>query len=315
MTRLPLLGLALLLCAALLAAPVAAVENIEYTDARILNVEAPEDGVISSIICADIPAGGDISLNLNAYGEMYLLTIDESGSWGWWDFNVTCVYPNGTAVSKSLSTLRPFAQDYDLTLQPYWISSVNSMYFDVDVNVGLIPLTATFQDAYNPTTVQDLAFSQVSGSFSQPTDVTVFIASAKEWETQASDDPTGALSEALSDFFSWTWDQILVWVGKIPVIGPLFIETIDIVGTTITETYFWISLYFQYWPLLVLLLEFWFISDAMMSTHSLLGLLKRLIKNHVKFFEGLLKFIEISANLIKGIVNAISAIVNALKPI
>lgn len=310
----PLLGVLLLLCA-LFIAPAAAVENIEYTDARVINVEAPEDGVISSIVCADIPGDGEVTLNLNSYGRMYLLTVKESGSWGWWNFNVSCTYPNGTTISKELSTLHPTAADYDLAIQPYWISGVNSMYFDVDVDIGLLPLTVTLQDAYNPTTVQDLAFSQVSGSFSEPTDVTVFIASEDEWEKQASDDPLGAISEGLSDLFAWTWDQVLSNLEKIPGVGSLFVQIIEISTVVVTEIIWAIQTIAEYRNLLILLVEFWIISDAMMHTSSLMGLLKRIVKNHERVIFGLIHFVEITVGIITRIVNAVAAMVQAIKPL
>lgn len=299
----------------LIVAPVAAVENIHYDDVRILNVEAPADGVISSIVCADIPGDGEVTLNLNAYGRMYLLTVEESGSWGWWNFNVSCTYPNGTTVSKELSTLHPTAVDYDLTLQPYWIEGVNSMYFDVDVAVGLLPLTVSLQDAYNPTTVNDLAFTQVSGSFSEPTDVTVFIASYDEWETQASDDPLGALSEGLSDLFAWTWDQVLSNLEKIPGVGPLFVQVIEIVTIAATEIIWALQVIVSYRNLLILLVEFWIISDALLHTSSIMGLLKRIVKNHERVILGLIHVVEILVDIVTQIVHAVAAIVQALKPI
>jgi len=299
----------------LLTVPVAAVEEIYYDDVSLVNIDAPQDLTISSIRCADIPAGGSANLNLNAYGQLYLITVEESGSLGWWHFNVTCHYPNGTSASQDLSTLRPFARDYDLTIQPYWITGATDWVLDIDLAVGLVPLTATFQDAYNPTTVQALAFSQASGSFSNPTDVIIYLVTQAEWDAQASNDPTAGLTEGISDLFSWTWIQLLSWVALIPGVGPLFAAAIEITALVISEVFWWFTIAIYHRNLLILLIEFWIIADAMLNTKSLMGMLKKIVNNHIKIARGLIWLTKVSVGLILRVIQAVANAVSALKPI
>lgn len=339
--RLPAAGsllTCLLLALAVLIAPAAAVEKLEFQDAQVVNVEAPEDLMISSINVKDIGPNSNLTLNLNAYGEMYLLSVGCQEGMGWWDFDVACTYPNGSVSSEHLRTWKPpyVTKDYDVVIQPYFIDA--DWWFDVDVYVGLRPFTASFfrgnidgalkEDLgevldgdlgapfreYRP--FPPLAFSQISGTITKPAYVAVYLTTQAEFAKQQENDLGQKIEQGISEFFSWSWNQILIWTAKIPGIGPLFSETLEIVSLTVTEIYFWIRLlFFEYYYEVLLLLEFWFISDAMLHSKSLMALLKRLVQNHIKFFEGIIHLIEVSANLIRGIVHAISGIVSALKPL
>jgi hypothetical protein len=309
--------IACLLVLALLIAPAAAAEKLEFEDATIINVEAPEDLCISSIQINDIAPNGDLQLNLNAYGEMYLLTVKNKENWGWWEFWINCTYPNGTVQSEYLKTWKtPYiTTDYDVVIQPYFLKA--DWHFDVDVHIGIVPFRASFRRGagdfqhYAP-----VAFSQVSGTTTNPTFVVVYLTTQEEYAQQQENDLGAKIGQGVSEFFSWTWDQILLWTAKIPGIGPLFSDSIEIAALTVSEVFFWVKLiFFEYWYIVILLLEFWFIGDAMMHSRTLFALCKRLVRNHVSFVEGCIKIIEISVDLVRGLISTISAVVNALKPI
>lgn len=308
-------AISLFLLLAVLIAPAAAAEELCFVNSRIVSVDAPEDMVISSLKISNLPPGGNISLNLNAYGQLYLLQVTTHKDWGWWNFDVSCTYPNGTTASQHLSSLQPFAGDYDLTLQPYWIPGSGDWLFDIDINVALLPLTATFQDSYNPTKVQVLAFSQVLGTLTEPGDVIVYLASRDEFEDQQKNNPITPIIDGAKTFFAWSWDALMDWIGKIPGIGPLFVSGIEITVTIVTEIVWWFYVAFQYRNLLILLVEFWIISDALSNTKSLFALLRRIVQNHIRIAEGIIWLTETTVGLILKVVQTVAAAVNALKPI
>jgi len=311
----------------LLTVPVAAVETLIFEDATLINVEAPNDLMITSIRCADIPVGGNISLNLNNYGQMYVLQVTSSKSWeSWCDFDVTCTYPNGTSDSKHLSSLNPAAAlggGYDLTIQPYFMTA--DSIIDVDIAVGLLPLSAEFRDdiSYNPLFGVEMegqytpvfAFSQVSGSLTHPGDITLYMTTQEEYQAQQENDLILKFQQAAKDIFSWSWEQLLMWIEKIPGVGPLFAAALEITALVISEVFWWFTIAIYQRNLLILLIEFWIIADAMLNTKSLMGMLKKIVNNHIKIARGLIWLTEVSVGLILKVIQAVANVVSALKPI
>lgn len=306
---LPLLLVALVV----LVVPAAAVEEIDYSSVKSFDISASEDLVISSVLVSEIPEGGDVSLYLNAYGQIYLLSVESNKDWGYWGFNVSCTYPNGTTQSETLNRLEPFAGTYRVMVQPYFVRG-NLPQLSVGLKVGLMPtLSATFQGSGLYPQVDDLAFYQVTGSMSEASDVAVWMVTADEFESQQDDDLGLAVSEAVSAFFSWTWEQVLLWSEKVPYVGGFFSISLGLVGVVIGELVWLLAdIIVQYLTLLILMVESFIIVDAVTSTRQVIPMLIKIVKNNIWVIRGTISIVQ---TLLDLLLKPMDTIANILKTI
>lgn len=313
------LPLLLLICLLAFGIPAAsAMEEVHYEQTPHFTAQATDILTIASIRAANCEPGSSQQFMLNAYGQTYQLEVVSERNWGWWNFNVSCQYPNGTMAYKDLSAFAPFAIDYDLTIQKYFLA-VDGI-FDLDVNVALLPLTARFEGLEADLKGMDygvLAFSEVSGSTAPGTfDITTYFVTPDEFKEFEKNSLRLKLGAAVQGLFDWGWDNIITFAGKIPYIGP-FLETgLFVTGIVLEEIFFWLYLIFIEYPELVILtVEFFIIGDALLTTRSLMSLVNRIIENHIKVFEFVINTAVTAIEVIIRIIQAIANAINAIRPI
>jgi len=310
----------ILLCLALiLIIPAQAYEKVEYNKVKTFDVKAPEDLTIQQVYLNNILFDGSQTIYFDAYGDTYTLTIKgEKQGAGWRHFWINMTYPNGSTESKEYRILRPFTNDYDIKIQYYWIEA--DTLLDVDIYVSsLDPLTSEFDNllgVYEFNTSAYLIFSEVSGISNKEMDVEVFLINDEELAEIRSGNVLPALGDFTFQTFQWTWDMVLNFVGAIPYVGPLISTGLEISGGFITEIFWWFKLFvIDNFAITVIIIEFFIIADAILSTRSLMALVRRIIKNHVavlNFFRDMVLFM---VNLLMSIIRTVASIINALKPI
>lgn len=304
----------LILLAALLIAPVSAGESIVIEDVSAWNIEDTDDLTISSVRLGNCPPGSQQSVQLDAYGEVYTIGVVSSQNWGYWDFNISCTYPNGTTAYREITSFAPYAFDYDLTIQKYFLAA--DWLFDVDVNVALLPLTVEFESDLIKSEYDALAFSSVTGTSSDPIHVTAYFVTWEEFKSQRENDLGLKIGVGAQDLFNWAWDGVLPIVGKIPYVGEHLEPFLLVTGFALEETAFWLYLFLVEYPELTFgMVEFLIICDALLNTRTLWKLLERIVDDHVKFAEFLLKLIMGAIDMITRILSAVAAIINSIKPL
>lgn len=313
------LPLLLLICLLAVGIPAAsAMEEMHYEQASHFTAQATESLTIASIRAANCEPGSSQHFTLDAYGQTYQLGVVSEKNLGWWGFNVSCEYPNGTIAYRDLSAFAPFAMDYDLTIQKYFLAA--DWIFDLDVNVALLPLTARFEGPEADLKGMDygvLAFSEVIGSTAPGTfDITMYLVTPDEFKEFQKNSLLLKLGGAVQGLFDWAWDSIISFAGKIPYVGP-FLETgLSVTGIVLEEIFFWLYLIFIEYPeLVVLTVEFFIIADALLTTRSLMSLANRIIDNHIKVFEFVINTAITAIEVIMRVIQAIANAINALKPI
>jgi hypothetical protein len=299
--------------------PVQAYEKVEFNRVKTFDVKSPEDRTIQQVYLNNILFDGYQTIYFDAYGDTYTLTIKgEKQGAGWRHFWINITYPNSTTESKEYRILRPFTNDYDIKVQYYWIES--DTLLDVDIYVSsLDPLTSEFDNLlgiYEFNTSAYLIFSEVSGISNQEMDVEVFLITSDELEQINQENILPALGDYISQGFVWTWNMVLAFVENVPVVGPYLSDALTISGIFIGEVFWWIKLFLiDNFAITVIIIEFFIIADAILSTRSLMALVRRIIKNHVavlNFFRDMVLFM---VNLLMGILRTVASIINALKPI
>lgn len=313
----------LLLCLLILfssIAPAMALTQVTRNDVTSWNIAATNGtNCIASLEFNDLDPNHDVNMIFNHYGEIFTLDITCVKTWGYWNYNISLTYPNGTTVSENLKSFQPFATDADIKVQSYWqtVDNVLDSILDVDVYVGLMPLTASFGDVALPD-YTDIAFSQVSGTSSVPGDLLVFLVNKEEFEEQVSDDPLGALYGLADSIFAWAWSSVVTWLSQVPGIGPYIVPTLNFAGILVDDLLWYANLLFIEYPETTLMsIEFYIIASVIVKTKrraNLAVMLDRIVQKHVaviEFFYGLLLGVF---NMISGLLSAIANIVNSLKP-
>ncbi|UUX92079.1 hypothetical protein [Methanoplanus endosymbiosus] len=315
---------AVLLLLLTLACPAAmAIQEETLEDIQTFSFEAPEGLLLSGLRVSNLPAGGNFSGNFNAYGDNYLLTVGSYQEWGWWNFDIDCQYPNGTTQSIHLSKLAPFSLDYDLNVQP-WVTQTDWM-LDVDVSVSVLPLQAVFpaEVGANPfmtiegsSAMASIAFANITGTTTDPADVTIFISTPEEFKEQQENNWLAKIGATVDLFFQWTWDNILNFAADIPYIGKYLETGLTLAEIIISEVFFWFSLIFIEYPELTFLtMEFFILGDALISTRTLSSLVRKVVQNHIAFVEFMYSMIVRAIELFSRLITVITEIIQSLKPI
>lgn len=314
--------------------PAAAVTTYRETGITSFDVEAPKNGVIATVNLDNIPANFVANVEFDAYGEIYLFEIVNTRPellgvpTGYWIYDISLTYPNSTVATATLKSFQPLATDTDIKIQYFGQRELDAIW-DVDVYVGLLPLTASFVRPYsNPDAVGEnfpenllytrLAFSRVSGTCTQPVDFKAYISTEEEFKKQQAEDLAYSIKESFELFFSWTWDAILTFVEMIPGVGPYFAMTIELVVVLVDDLFFYIKLFFiDYLETTLLTLEFFILADALINVSkraSIMTFVERIVSNHVKVITFVGGVILAAVSLVPMIVETVTRIVDALKP-
>jgi len=301
----------LLLLLAAAVSPASAVEEITREGIKTFNIEAPEGYSLSGMEIYDLPANSNNTFQFDAYGKTYTLQANSTKSWGWWNFDLALTYPNGTVETKRLESLAPAAFDWDLHVQYYFLN-VDSV-FDLDVYATLLPLSASFGTATNSEILQ---FSSVSGNSSDPFDLKLYATTQEEFEKQANLDLGLQFSEAIDEFFSWTWDAVLSFVGLIPYVGDDLVTAILIASYIIDEVFFYFNLFFvEYIEVTILSMEFFIMTYSLHRTKSKspVKLIKNVVNDHAAFIGWVIDKARLAIDLLTSIIRTIASIVQSLK--
>ena len=313
MTHRPAFGIFFLfLLLTLSIAPASAVEEITREGIKTFNIEAPEGYSLSGMEIYDLSANSNNTYQFDAYGKTYTLQANSTKSWGWWNFDLSLTYPNGTVETKHLETLAPAAFDWDLHVQYYFLS-VDSV-FDLDVFAALLPLSASFGTATNSEILQ---FSSISGNSSDTFDLKLYATTQEEFEKQSNLDLGLQLSTALSDFFSWTWGAVLSFVGLIPYIGDDLVTAMLFASYLIDEIFFYFNLLFiEYIETTLLSIEFFVLvySITRTKTKNPVKLVKNVVEDHTKVAHAIVSAVLLAINLVLSIIRTISDAVQGMKP-
>lgn len=242
-SRLRMLG-AVLLGILLLSAPVSA-GVINAYNINQYSVTAEPGNVIYQIIIDPVPVGTNQTHTLNYNGATYGLTIGSATAWGiFHNFDITLTYPNGTAITQSVTDSGTLGNNYKTTIQPVFFQAEGLTLgaITVDLNIGLTPLSTNFGAppiGYNPESA--IPFSSATGNLGANTNVFV-------WEMTQADftanvvhyNPLYGLGNLGSTVFQWTWTEVLGFINNIPVFGPAFLSLMDIITTIGGGALFWI---------------------------------------------------------------------------
>jgi len=316
----------LLLSFLLLTGTAAAIEEIKQENVYSFDLSTPDGLVLSGMTAEDITPDANSTFVLNAYGDEYTLYVNSTRTLhANWLFDIKLRSPNGSIETTQLKTIQPFATNYDIHLQ-YYALEWDSV-FDIDVYTGILPLSASLQAQSSTgadyaallpgsSTYTTTAFSQISGTSTQPMTVTLYAYNQEEFEDQLYGDLSTALYDAVGDAFSWSWDMVLAFVEKIPGVGPYLASILIIAALTIDSIIFYVDLVLIEYPETTFLtVESFILASAFTRKGKFWTKINRVCEAHVKIIEFSISLIESGVNIFSKIVGAIASIISALKPI
>lgn len=296
-----------------LIAPAGAVEEVTQTHIKTFDIPTTQDLSISGLEMYDLDPNSNTSFVFNSYGKLYYLNVTSSKSWGWWDFDLSLTNPNGTVETKHLQTLAPAALDWDFYLQYYFVGT--DTVFDLDVYAALLPLSANLSTP-NPTLSDVMQFSNVACNSSSYFDTKLYLTTQEEFEKQKEQAISLQLQEAASDVFSWSWNTLLSFIEKIPLVGGHISAILVLTTMTISSIIFYTKLLFiDYSETTFLTIEFFILSYSFTKKGTFWSQIKRVVDTHVKLIEIIISTAQAAVNLFSSIVQMVTSIVNSLKPV
>jgi len=308
--------------------PASAVQTYSEEAITSFDMEAPDGYLITTINLDNIEPNFNSTVDLDAFGKGYYLTINNTKNIGWWTYDITLTYPDGSTNSTQLETFQPFATDSDIKIQ-YFYPELDSI-IDVDVYVGILPLTAQFTNPVSASsdigealpeeyTYTRIAYSQVTGSSNKPFDLKLYYSTEEEFKAQQDESVLESISGATELFSGWLWDNVIGFIGKIPGVGPYLEATLTISVSIIDNTFFYINLFFvEYAATTILTIEFFILSSAVIKTKkrsNVFAIIDKVVSGHVAVIEFVYKFAAGAINIFLGIVRMVASIVQAIKPI
>jgi hypothetical protein len=309
-------------------APAAARETIVQNNIQQFDVGAPENHVISGVQLNNVPPNTNSTVYFDAYGESYTLWVNNTKSIGWWTFYITLQYPNGTISTTQMDTLNPLARTSEIKIQQFY-GELDSI--DVDVYVGLLPLTASFNnnlvdvDSELGQSLPSLwkkfsrvAFSNVAGESSDYIDLKVYVVTWDEFQRQKAESIGEYVSGTAELAVDWTWSMILAFVAAIPGVGPYMEAVLIISAAILSEIVFYVDLLFIQYPETTLLtIEFFILSSAVLKTKkkdSIITIVDRIVSAHIAVIMFLYTMASGAIDVFARIVEMVAAIIGAIKP-
>lgn len=291
----------------------AAVEEIHQDHIKTFTVEAPDGLMFSGFTASNLEANTNNTYTLDAYGKIYTLDINCSKNWGWWNFDLALENPNGTIETTQLDCFAPLATDYDVHLQYYFLEGDST--FDLDIYTALIPLSATFLTS-DPTASDIISFSEISVSSTGYFDLVLYAVTEEEFQEQVDNALGLQLEHAVGEVFSWTWDMVLTFVGKIPGVGPYLSSVLEISAIALDSIIFYLDLLLIEYPETTFLtMESFILANAFCRRGNFWVKINRVCNSHVKLIELFIDLVQSGVNIISRIISAVADAINALKPV
>jgi hypothetical protein len=254
--KVPALAIASLFLVSMLVAPVLAIDSMKTHDLISVTdyyLTADEGDVIYEILVDPVPMGRNQTHTLTYKGVTYTLSVGTRQQWLDHYFDLGMTYPNGTTIWKNSVWTGISSGSYKLDIQPiyYHAQSLNPT-FAVYVNVGLEPLKTEFNTQSHDFLGGDpfssmimpadaIPFTDVSGTLGAETNVFVYTMSEPDFLANVEAyNPFGGISEVSSTVTSWLITQAVNLVNNIPVIGPLVVTILSVIGAVVGEIAYWL---------------------------------------------------------------------------
>ncbi|SFM90266.1 hypothetical protein [Methanolobus profundi] len=292
-------------------------ETYEKDNLLYVDYEVPNDYYIVSVNLDNIDANFNSTTVLDAFGKEYFIYVNNTKSRGWWVYDVTLVYPNGTSESYTISDLQPIAFDTDIKIQYYYSeASASDFNLDVDVYVGILPLSATFENIGLFGEV--VVFDNVQSSCDNYFDIKVTYVDAEEYEEIQGSSITDYFS-SFDELFSWAWSSILSFVEKVPGVGPYLSDSLEISVLIIDDVFFYFNLFFvEYLETTILTIEFFILSASIIKTQkddNIFVIIDTILSTHKNVIEFVFKIAVGSVSIFIDIIKMIAAMVSSIKPL
>lgn len=314
-------GLIPVLLFLLLIGPAAAL-TVEAAGVSSYSIAAEEGMVIYQITVNDLPIGTNQTHTLNVGGSSYLLEIGTYDEWGYKNADVTLTYPNGTSQTDHVSALALLVNAYKTNIQ-YVFPQIysGSGYFTIDLVLGLTPVSASFNggaQGWHPS--NSLAFTSASGNVGGVTTIYVEQMTKKEFkENVVNYNPIHGITNLGSQVFQWSWSGVLGFISMIPVIGPVMVSLIDLMGGAISTGWYWLHFVVVNFPAVLAGVECLILMMAVINAGSGKSQFKKLASNlyqyNLAFALGVIGLVNIVWGWTKSAIETVAAIIQALKPI
>lgn len=217
--------------------------------------------VIDEIIVDALPMGTNQTHYLAYNGATFTLSIGTNESWGIYNtFVVSLTYPNGTVQTQTVTSTQISAGQYQTIIQPVFTKQASGYmpYFTINLEIGVMPVSVglgTQPASYNVQSA--IPFSSASGTLGGITNVHIYQLSQTSFvnNVQNNYNPVYGFSSVTSSAASWAVSQVTGLIGAIPVIGPIVLTMMDIVGTVAGELLYWLIFVISYLPYLIVGME------------------------------------------------------------
>lgn len=309
----------LLLVLVFLIGPAAAVEEIQQDHIKSFSIEAPDGLIFSGIDLQNIDADSNTTLYLYQPTGLYTLKINSTKTYGsYWNFDIELMSPNGSVQTKSISKVAIVPNNYDLHVQYFWTTWNETLIdesYDIDIYTSIVPLSVSFL-TFQPIGYQVENFYKIDAESTSYFDMILYAVTGEELEAQQENDILASYSESINDLFSWTWDMVLTFVGKIPGVGPYLASILQIAAITIDAIVFYFDLLFVEYPETTFLtVESFVLASAFCRRGNFWVKINRVCNAHLKIIETFLDLAEAGVNIMSKIISAVADAINALKPV
>ena len=315
-----------ILCCVLMVGTAAAI-TVTANDVTEYSVAAESGMVIYKIIINDLPFGTNQTHTLFYNGQPMLLTIGTYTEYAIWkNADISLTLPNGS-VQTAHTSATTIVGNYKTTVQPVvrmdssQLNSGTIAFLTVDLMIGVNPVGVRFSTQpsnFNPSGA--IPFTSASGELGAPTDVYVYEVTEADFHgTIENYNPAAGLGDLGSAIFQWTWTSILGFVNMIPVVGPIMVGLIEVMGNILGTGYFWLYFIVANFPAVLCGVECLILMMAVINAGTGKNTFKKLASNvyqyNVAFIRGLIGITEIVWGWTRTFVQVITDIVQALKPI
>lgn len=293
-----------------------------FPDISSYSFTAEPGMVIYQITVNDLPIGTNQTHTLVAGTTVYLLKIDTYDQWGYKNADITLTSSNGTVQTAHVSALGLLINNYKTDIQYVFPQSYSgSGITTINLVLGLTPVSASFNAGamgWNP--ANSIAFTAASGNLGGSTTVYIEQMTATDFAKNVqSYNPLYGIGNLGSQVFQWTWDRVLGFIGMIPVIGPIMVNLINVMGGVITEGYFWLLFIIQNFPAILCGVESLILMMSVINAGSGKNSMGKMAKNfysyNISFIHGLIFLVETVKNWTVSIIEMVSSVVSALKPV
>jgi hypothetical protein len=313
-------------------------QTYEQEDVTYIDYEVPDGYLISTVDLGNIGPNFESTTVLDAFGEEYILYINNTKTWetwGYWYFDVTLQYPDGTTETQTVKKFLPYATDTDIHIQYFYGESDLGFGLDVDMYLGLSPLTVSFYNnllSENSSTYTDylewtglweaytrIAFSDVQVTCTNEFDFKATYVTQEEFEKQKDEDLGEYLSGTAELFFDWAWESVLAFVEMIPGVGPYLATALEMSAAIIGEVFFYLDLLFIEYPeTTIMTIEFFILGATLLKTKkngNMWDMFEIYISLHRSVIEFFYNFAVRTIEMLVDLIKMVASIVSSIKPL